>query len=290
MIFVRRDASSVPGELLEKAERAQRELESLPPEERRDYIKKHAAVWQQFGQYLSKMSYGKCWYSESPDPQSFFDVDHFRPKLEARRSETEIDKPGYEWLAFSWDNFRYAASCSNRLSQNHDTGIVDGKSSWFPLLEGSIKASWDNRCEQDEKPVLLDPTRRGDVDLIDVHADGRMVASFVALGRNEMRVKRSCELYGLNLPRIKRARLKVMREVRGLVGAFLKTRGVAIHPAIPDGVADGLPVADLVEMIRDKTRGASPYARAARAVLFELGYPQLCAAPEDTPDESSEAA
>ena len=32
------------------------------------------------------MSYGKCWYSEAPDPQSFLDVDHYRPKLEAKRS------------------------------------------------------------------------------------------------------------------------------------------------------------------------------------------------------------
>src|SRR4029434_1678748 len=43
------------------------------------------------------MSYGKCWYSESLDPQSFFDVDHYRPKLEARRSN-DVTYPGYEWL------------------------------------------------------------------------------------------------------------------------------------------------------------------------------------------------
>jgi hypothetical protein len=51
------------------------------------------------------MSYGKCWYSESLDPQSFFDVDHFRPKAEAIRSEHE-KYDCYPSLAFSWENFQ----------------------------------------------------------------------------------------------------------------------------------------------------------------------------------------
>ena len=54
------------------------------------------------------MSYGKCWYSESLDPQSFFDVDHYRPKLEARRSD-DVTDPGYAWLAFS-ENFRLSGA------------------------------------------------------------------------------------------------------------------------------------------------------------------------------------
>jgi hypothetical protein len=75
------------------------ELEALPEAQRCDFIKKKSHIWRAFARYLARMSYGKCWYSETRDPQSFFDVDHFRPKAEAIRSETVKDD-GYPWLHF----------------------------------------------------------------------------------------------------------------------------------------------------------------------------------------------
>src|SRR6185369_9199267 len=214
MIYVRRNAGIIPEKVLDVAARAEAELEALPANQRRAFIKKKSHIWRAFGRYLAKMSYGKCWYSESPDPQSFFDVDHFRPKCEAKRSENETDNPGYEWLAFSWENFRYAANCSNRLRENDETGVVEGKGSWFPLLEGSVKAHWGDRCEAHENPILLDPVKQADVDLVDVQADGRVGPSKLAVGSAKLRVKRSSELYGLNLPGIKGVRLRLMREIQ----------------------------------------------------------------------------
>ncbi len=91
MIYVRRDPALIPENIKKAAEKAQATLEGLPPDERVAFIKKNAKVWRSFKAYLAKMSYGKCWYSESNDPQSFFDVDHFRPKSEAKRSEKVKD-------------------------------------------------------------------------------------------------------------------------------------------------------------------------------------------------------
>jgi hypothetical protein len=116
MIYVKRDAGIIPQELLGKAVAAQDALEQLPANERAEHIKKNSKIWRDFKNYLSQMSYGKCWYSESPEVQSHLDVDHFRPKLEARRDEKVCDKPGYEWLAFSWDNFRLSLNCRIGLS------------------------------------------------------------------------------------------------------------------------------------------------------------------------------
>jgi hypothetical protein len=87
VIYVRRDPALIPEKLLRVAERAQTELETVPEAERAAFIKRKSHIWRVFGRYLAKMSYGKCWYSESRDAQSFFDVDHFRPKAEATRSE-----------------------------------------------------------------------------------------------------------------------------------------------------------------------------------------------------------
>lgn len=280
MILVRRDASLMPTKLLKMAEAAQKKLESLTPAERPAFIRKKARIWRLFSKYLAQMSYGKCWYSESPDPQSFFDVDHFRPKLEAKRTDSDVDRPGYEWLAFSWENFRYAANCSNRLRENIETGAVDGKGSWFPLLEGSPKANWDDRCEKTERPLLLDPIEQRDVDLIDIHADGRVIPGRFAVGSAERRVERSCELYGLNLPQIKRARLRLMRDIIAQVEILNKSLKLGTREDVPESFADELPIAEQLENLRRKTYPNQPYSRAARAALVSQGLSELCVSSE----------
>lgn len=102
------------------------------------------------------MSYGKCWYSEAKDAGANFDVDHFRPKAEAKRTEDLVDADGYAWLAFDWENFRLSAQNCNRLNTD-ESGNTVGKGSWFPLLDGSPKACWDNRCINDEKSHFARP-------------------------------------------------------------------------------------------------------------------------------------
>jgi hypothetical protein len=277
LIYVRRDPTLIPGKVLKVAERAQATLEGLPAADRAAFIKEKSHIWRRFGRYLAKMSYGKCWYSESPDPQSFFDVDHFRPKGEAIRSETEKDE-GYPWLAFFWDNFRYSAQRSNRTSKDETTEALSGKGSWFPLLEGSEKASWENRCEADEKPVLLDPTVRPDTDLIDVAADGRMDRSRTCVGTARVRVTRSIELYGLNLPKLVGARKEVMRSI--------ERRLTNLTELLVDSDDQPRPRdQDLIERhiedLRSATFSQSPYSKAARTQLILMGMPELCAQPED---------
>jgi hypothetical protein len=215
------------------------------------------------------------------DPQSFFDVDHYRPKLEAKRSETDTDTPGYEWLAFSWDNFRYAANCSNRLRENTETGCVEGKGSWFPLLEGSVKASWENRCEAEERPVLLDPNEQTDADLVDVGSDGRVGASRIALGTAKLRVKRSCELYGLNLPGVKGARLRLMREIQGMLQVLVDSIAVGNEDNMPDEAADKIPIKKQRDLIRAKTLPESPYSKTVRAEIIRAGWADILPKPEE---------
>jgi hypothetical protein len=278
VIYVNRNAGLIPRNLLDAAIGAQRELEALPPDERRDFIRRRADIWRAFKPYLSEMSYGKCWYSESPEVQSFLDIDHYRPKLEAKRSDAQSD-PGYDWLAFSWDNFRLAAQRSNRLSTNEETNETEGKDSWFPLLDDSPKACWNHRCECEERPVLLDPTLRPDVDLIDVNAEGRMAPSKICIGSARTRVERSIELFGLNLPKLTGARKRVMRGIMDLCASLDELIDVGnTHPL----AADNLPVDRLVDQIRQTTLPSSHYSKAARAQLLLLPYGSyLCAQAED---------
>lgn len=278
MIYVHRNAGLIPQALLDKAAKAQEALEKLPESERPEFIRKHADIWRDFGAHLAKMSHGKCWYSESPEVQSFFDVDHYRPKLEARRTKDQCDR-GYEWLAFSWENFRVSAQRSNRLNTNQDTEEVDGKGSWFPLLPDSPVACWEDRCVTDEKPILLDPTVRQDIALIDISATGYVVPGRFCVGSEVERVERSVRLYGLNLPRLVAARMRVMREIQEQVDKLQSDATLGnSHPS----VADSLRVNRQVEQIRRKSLSCSPYSRAARAQLILAGCADLCAQPEDS--------
>jgi len=280
VIYVKRDDGLIPLKIKKVAERAQEKLERLPAADRASFIKRKAHIWHAFRRYLSKMSYGKCWYSESIEPQSFSDVDHYRPKLEAKRSDSETD-PGYEWLAFSWSNFRFSAQRSNRPNKNEDTGSTDGKGSWFPLLDGSPRATWGDRCENTEQPVLLDPVKKADVRLIDVRDDARMGPSLTCIGTARLRVERSIEVYGLNLPGLKEARLRVMREINELYAILAKTLEAGGMIA---KVADSLPIDQQVEVITKKTHPSSAYSKAARSQLIRLGAGALCLQPEELVD------
>jgi len=195
--------------------------------------------------------------------------------MEAKRTEAGGADPGYDWLAFSWKNFRYSATCSNRQSRNEETGTTDGKGSWFPLLDGSVKATWDDRCEDAEKALLIDPVVKEEVALIDILDDGRVGPSQFEVGTNRFRVVRSCQIYGLNLPSIKSARLRVIREVDRLLDILIKTVTAANNGLMPDAAADCLPIEDQKKFIRQMTSPESEFSKAARFALRKAGCGEL---------------
>jgi hypothetical protein len=277
MIFVRRDSSLIPEKVLRVAERAQETLEALQPDQRAAFIEKKSHVWRGFARYLAKMSYGKCWYSESDCVQSFKDVDHYRPKKQAKRSETESDE-GYPWLAFSWENFRLSAQRSNQINRDDDTDQAVGKGAWFPLMASGKRATWDDRCVDDEQPVLLDPTRLADVRLIEVTATGQMGASKFCLGEYERRrVSDSVKLLGLDLPGLRSARQRTMRLMQELLDQLQRTLAQAESGAMEsEFLATKLPIDGQLNQLRRLTRPSEPYAAAARAQLRLSGFGELC--------------
>ena len=150
-------------------------------------------------------------------------------------------------------------------------------------MDGSPKACWNDQCEELELPALLDPVEKMDVRLIEVEDSGLMGPSRTCVGSAHVRVKRSIELYGLNLPKLKEARLKVMREVNDLYDTLTQTITAAGIEGANVTVADALPVDKQVEMIREKTDPSSPYARAARTHLWRLpGGGEFVVLPEES--------
>ena len=127
------------------------------------------ALWREVSQDLAELGYHKCWYSESKNPASDANVDHFRPK---GRVAEDCTHEGYWWLAFDWRNFRYSSQWCNQR-RNRVNGTSGGKGNRFPLLPGSYRARTEHDPYKDEDPVLLDPTDPEDWKLLTFRVDGR---------------------------------------------------------------------------------------------------------------------
>jgi uncharacterized protein (TIGR02646 family) len=101
-------------------------------------------------QALILMQHGKCCYCESKILHTGpGDVEHYRPKAGYQQnSKDAMQKPGYYWLAYSWDNLLLSCERCNRHY----------KKNLFPLLhsEKRAKSHIDDVCI--ETPLLINPT------------------------------------------------------------------------------------------------------------------------------------
>lgn len=148
-------------------------------------VSAHAAVWRAFKNILADLSHDKCWYCEIKQLRSDNAVDHFRPKSV------------YRWLAFVQSNFRYSCTFCNSRRTDAETGIVGGKGDYFPLSEGTPRATAAGE-EAYERPLLLNPSTADDPLLLDFTEEGRPVPRFADHPENRLRAETSIQLYHLD--------------------------------------------------------------------------------------------
>lgn len=182
----------------------------------RSKILKDNPIWQDLFIPLNNLSKGKCWYSEAKEIMSDKDVDHFRPKNEARNLDGTV-RDGYWWLAYDSENYRFSSIYSNR--RRHDkfdeTKESSGKWSYFPLFPGSPIASTKARLD-DEDIMLLDPTDENDPCLLTFDASGEALPNTI-VARDIERVKASINLYHLDHTPLKEERQKVWGKCQRLI-------------------------------------------------------------------------
>lgn len=129
--------------------------------------------WTAFRPQLQAIFGPKCWYTESKNPGTDDDIDHFRPK---GRIADRRGHGGYWWEALNWRNFRLSCHRANRLRRNPDTGNTHGKGDHFPLLaEADRWMGSGDVCN--ERPTLLDPTDPADPPMLTFDTDGRVALS-----------------------------------------------------------------------------------------------------------------
>ena len=178
-------------------------------DERNALIDSNSNHWGKLKPWLEALSGGKCWFSETRQPYSHYDVEHFRPKKEAKG----IDAPardGYWWLAFDYTNFRLCGNVGNRK-----------KGGWFPLRKGSLCSSYTNRCEEAESAYLLDPIDDNDVALIAFDEEGKVIPMPGISDWDQQRVHETTKRLKLNEHvRLTDERRKVWQKVDKLIDEF----------------------------------------------------------------------
>lgn len=199
----------IPDEWLAKAQVLQKEIANLiTMQEKLDHIEKNP-IWQDKKLFavLSDALGGKCWYSEAKELMSDRDIDHFRPKKRAMNRDN-AQRDGYWFLAYDWENYRFSSIYSNRLRKDKhtDDGVSLGKGMFFPLKEGSSPAN-SKRTIADERPYLLDPTKKADASLVSFNSFGKVVPSVPkSFHWERARVSLSTEYFHLNHTPLKQAR------------------------------------------------------------------------------------
>ena len=156
-------------------------------EERNKLMEDNSAHWGKLKEEHLKLSHNKCWGSETKDLYSHYDVEHFRPKKEAKDLAGK-DIGGYWWLAFDYHNYRICGNVGNRK-----------KGGWFPLKENSPKSKHDDPCEESELIYLIDPIIPEDVNLLAFDEEGKVIPHPVIVDNWEKRrVEVSVERLKLN--------------------------------------------------------------------------------------------
>jgi uncharacterized protein (TIGR02646 family) len=116
---------------------------------------------------LNALFHGKCAYCESRYAATApVDVEHYRPKG-AIMINGRTEKPGYYWLAASWDNLLPSCIDCNRerkqiLEGDEEAGETQlaGKKNWFPLSDEALRGRTPGSEHGEEKArLLLDPCR-----------------------------------------------------------------------------------------------------------------------------------
>lgn len=197
--------AKIPQEWQQKAAQALETIKNLPPEERGEAINKLSGIWTELKDKLHKVSNGKCWYCETIDVRHDDEIDHWRPKNAVLECP---EHPGYWWLAFDWQNFRYVCVFCNQKRKKDKSGRPDegGKGTSFPLFNEHERIV--DICHhiklQRERPVLLDPMVRRDTSLLKFDTEGLSHPAKEAPLDGEApsdeytRAEKSIEIYHLN--------------------------------------------------------------------------------------------
>jgi hypothetical protein len=186
----------------------------------------------------------KCWYTEAELVGADLTIDHYRPKCD------------YWWLAFDVSNYRIACPFANSPKHNGKHGCAGGKGDNFPLIPPSVRGI-DEKSTKLEVPVILDPCKKENCDLLAFQADGRPILNpiYAADPIARRRVEESKVLLNLDHSDFNSKREQLYHDI---------AEDVKAHEALPDGSESRVDIRTRTER---RLGTNAPFSTAARYYL-----------------------
>ncbi|MBH23949.1 MAG: hypothetical protein CMH57_05715 [Myxococcales bacterium] len=205
-------------------------------------------------QALMSAQHGKCCFCEARlNHIAYGDVEHFRPKKGWRQSSGDsLERPGYYWLAYEWDNLFLSCQLCN---QRHKRNL-------FPLRDpiNRVKTHRDDELLEDEGPMFIHPSNHDPEAFIGFRGEypidlgsGRGAATIQGLG--------------LARPPLNTHRRERLRTVNDCI------RVIEIAHASGDAALLEL-ARESSERLADFTRSSKEYAAMSRCAL-KVRFPRL---------------
>lgn len=253
---------AIPPDWATRAEDLKKQLiEEDDPVKRSKIISKNE-IWSEVKQALRNLFHQKCWYTESPQAGTDTDVDHFRPKKKVFERTKDDPHPGYWWLAYDLENYRYSCIYANRLRRDVETDVVGGKADRFPVVEStramSPEADW-----RSEKTYLIDPCNPDEVAMITFKEDGEAMARFPATEEYKYAMATlSIECYNINHSEFVKARMDLKAKIEEL-----RIEASRYFARLEDGDADHKrSYRNIIRELRKMRESDAPYSAFCIAV------------------------
>jgi hypothetical protein len=240
-IFADADGKNVKKRLI----KAHKKLARMPAAERKDHTDRNGPnKWKPVKTRLTNVLGKKCWYTEVELTGATLVVDHYRPVCD------------YWWLSYDAENYRVSCPWANSYEHNAEHGCAGGKGNQFPLLAPGIRATGKNRLRM-ERPVILDPCRKSDCDLLAFNSTGSPILNPAHAGdaTTIKRVEDSKILLNLDHPEFNSKREQLCRDIAD---------DVRTHEALPVASPER---ATIRARLQRRLASNAPFSTAARFYL-----------------------
>jgi uncharacterized protein (TIGR02646 family) len=166
-------------------------------------------------QALREMQHNKCCFCEACVPHiSSGDVEHYRPKAGFRQEqEGELERPGYYWLAYDWENLLFCCEICNRRH----------KRDLFPLADPRSRARSHHGAIAQESPLFVNPAAEDPAQSISFNEEVPLPVAGSARDAATIRA------IGLDRPALNERRLGHLQTSRLIVALAL------LFPGTPEG-------------------------------------------------------
>jgi uncharacterized protein (TIGR02646 family) len=196
----------------------------------------------------------KCAFCESQFAHvGYGDVEHFRPKAGSRQTPGgKLLRPGYYWLAYSWDNlFVSCQLCNQKFKGNH-----------FPLRNPKLRCRNPSHQLDRERPLLVHP----ETDDPEAFVTFRGETAMARRGGGALRGKTTITTFGLNRDELRAKRMEILQRLRWMK-AMRDKLAARIQSATTPDPDDVKHVTTLSQLLSEACDPASEYSAMARAFL-----------------------